>query len=130
MEPPRSFDESELCARLGADAFERLVAAFYRRVPGDELLGPMYPEADMAGAEARLAAFLVFRFGGSDRYVRERGHPRLRQRHFPFPIDAAARDRWLALMDEALDETGVPPEEARFLRAFFQQVAHFLQNRS
>ena len=37
----------------GAPTFERLVAAFYRRVPHDPILGPMYPPEDMSGAEAR-----------------------------------------------------------------------------
>jgi hemoglobin len=75
-----------------------------------------------------LRQFLVYRFGGSDRYVRQRGQPRLRQRHMPFAIDAAARDRWLLLMGRALVESELPAEEAAFLRAFFHEVAEFLRN--
>lgn len=122
------FDQ-DLCARVGEGGFARLVAAFYRRVPQDELLGPMYPADDLAGAEERLRDFLVFRFGGSDRYLRARGHPRLRRRHAPFPIGPAARERWLALMNEALEESQLPPDVREVLAGFFDEVAHLLENR-
>ncbi len=103
-----------------------LVASFYRRVKHDEIIGPMYPDQDWAGAEQRLRDFLIFRFGGSDRYIRERGHPRLRMRHAPFAIGIPERDRWLELMNQAIEETGVPGPEA--LNAFFEQVADFMRN--
>ena len=56
------------------------------------------------GAEQRLRDFLIYRFGGPPLYIEQRGHPRLRMRHAPFPIGQGARDRWLQLMDRALDE--------------------------
>ena len=121
-------DEAAIWAELGPEGFRRLVAAFYRRIPGDDLLGPMYPEADYAGAEDRLYRFLCFRFGGDERYLRERGHPRLRMRHLPFRIGEPERDRWLELMGAALEETAVPPAVAEPLRAFFAQVADFMRN--
>lgn len=122
-------DELEIFDRIGEDGFARLVRAFYSQVPGDDILGPMYPDADMAGAEQRLRDFLVGRFGGPPRYVEQRGHPRLRQRHAPFPVDQAARDRWMALMTRALDQTNLPPDVTRALRAFFDHVATFMINR-
>jgi hemoglobin len=120
--------DTQLYGIIGEDGFARLVAAFYRRVPGDDVLGNMYPRQDLAGAEQRLRDFLVGRFGGPARYVEQRGHPRLRMRHNPFKIDAAARDRWLKLMDEALVETNLPPEADRLLRAFFNEAATFMIN--
>jgi hemoglobin len=114
---------------IGEDGFERLVAAFYRRVPGDDILGPMYPPDDLAGAEQRLRDFLVGRCGGPQRYLEQRGHPRLRMRHAPFAVDARARDRWLALMDAALRESGLPPDADVALREFFDAVATMMQNR-
>ncbi len=87
-----------LYAALGEPALRQVVAAFYRRVPSDDLLGPLYPPDDWAGAEKRLADFLVFRFGGPPIYIEERGHPRLRVRHMPFAISTRERDRWLDLM--------------------------------
>lgn len=123
-------NETDIYATIGEDGFERLVAAFYRQVPHDDILGPMYPADDMAGAEQRLRDFLVGRFGGPPRYMEERGHPRLRMRHAPFVIDARASKRWLLLMDRALDETGLPSHIDSSLRTFFRSVAAMLINRA
>jgi hemoglobin len=49
-------------------------------------------------------------------------------RHAPFRLDAAARDRWVQLMDRALDEVALPAEAERVLRPFFHDVATFLRN--
>jgi hemoglobin len=123
-------DEPDIYAAIGEDGFRRLIAAFYRQVPGDPILGPMYPTHDLAGAEARLRDFLIGRFGGPPRYVEQRGHPRLRLRHAPFPIDPAARDRWLELMGVALDEADLGDEVTAFLREFFAAVAAMMVNRT
>lgn len=122
--------ELQIFERIGEGGFERLVRAFYSQVPGDDILGPMYPAEDMAGAEARLRDFLVGRFGGPDRYIQQRGHPRLRQRHAPFAVDQTARDRWMQLMTKALDETALPADVTQTLRSFFDQTATFMVNRS
>jgi hemoglobin len=121
--------DTKLYGIIGEDGFERLVAAFCRRVPGDDILGPMYPRQDLAGAEGRLRDFLVGRFGGTMRYVETRGHPRLRMRHAPFTIDGAARDRWLKLMGEAMAEVKLPAEAEMPLRQFFTDSAAFMVNR-
>src|SRR5262245_63408582 len=120
--------EGDIYGQIGEEGFARLVAAFYRQVPADDILGPMYPAHDLAGAEERLKEFLVGRFGGPQRYIEERGHPRLRMRHAPFAIGAQARDRWLTLMMRALDETGLPPEVDAYLRQFFRAVTSMLIN--
>jgi hemoglobin len=114
---------------IGDEGFGRLVAAFYKRVPGDEILGPMYDGREMVAAEHRLRDFLIQRFGGPDTYSQRRGHPRLRMRHVPFAIDQAARDRWVNLMEAALLEAGLPQSVHAPLRAFFQDAATFLINR-
>src|SRR3982751_3410693 len=100
---------------IGEDGFTRLTAAFFRRVPHDDLLWPMY-QHDPAGPEPRLREFLVGRFGGPMRYVEQRGHPRLRMRHAPFHINQPARDRWVATMEQALAESNLPPEADQPLR--------------
>jgi hemoglobin len=121
-------EEHDLYPLIGDEGFARLVSAFYRRVPHDDLLGPMYGEEDLAGAEQRLRDFLVFRFGGPSRYIETRGHPRLRMRHVRFAIGSEARDRWLGLMQAALDEAQLPAEAAVVLRAFFEATSTFLIN--
>lgn len=122
-------DEAEIYARIGEDGFARLVRAFYAQVPEDDILGPMYPKDDLAGAEQRLCDFLVGRFGGPPRYIEERGHPRLRMRHMPFLVDERARDRWVLLMSGALDQAALPADVAGYLREFFNAMATFLRNR-
>jgi len=122
-------DDQEVYGLIGEDGFTRLVAAFYRRVPQDDILGPMYPKHDLQGAEQRLKEFLIFRFGGPPRYLERRGHPRLRMRHAPFAIDQRARDRWMQLMTAALDETQLPAPADAVLREFLGSVATFMMNR-
>lgn len=122
-------DDQEVYGLVGEDGFTRLVAAFYRRVPQDDILGPMYPKHDLQGAEQRLKEFLIFRFGGPPRYLERRGHPRLRMRHAPFAIDQRARDRWMQLMTAALDETQLPAPADAVLREFLGSVATFMMNR-
>ncbi len=120
--------ETIVMEALGEEGFAALIAAFYRRVRTDEVIGPMYPEDDWEGSEKRLRDFLIFRFGGSDRYLIQRGHPRLRMRHVPFRIGSAERDRWLELMDAAMDEIELDGEARVHLAAFLAQVADFLRN--
>lgn len=120
--------EGDIYAQIGEEGFARLVTAFYDQVPGDDILGPMYPADDIAGAEERLREFLIGRFGGPQRYIESRGHPRLRMRHMPFQVNQAARDRWVQLMDKALDEAALPAESAQCLREFFHHMATFMIN--
>ena len=87
----------------GRPFFERLVDTFYDGVAGDDVLAPLYPEhPDFSGARHRLTLFLMQYWGGPADYAAERGHPQLRMRHLRFPIDTAARDRWLAHMSAAV----------------------------
>lgn len=121
--------ENDVYRRIGEQGIARVVAAFYRRVPQDDVLGPMYPADDLEGAEQRLRDFLIYRFGGPQRYLEERGHPRLRARHGRFAIDMRARDRWMQLMTEALAEAGVPADVEVVMRTFLDGIATFLVNR-
>jgi len=122
-------DDQDIYSAIGERGFHRLIAAFYRQVPADDILGAMYSPGDLAGAEQRLRDFLIGRFGGPQRYIEARGHPRLRMRHMPFAVDAAARDRWLQLMANALDEVKFPPDVDAFLREFFHGVSAMLVNK-
>ena len=120
--------DTQLYGLIGEEGFNRLVGAFYRQIPADDILGPLYPKNDLAGAEERLRWFLIMRFGGPDHYAQQRGHPRLRMRHAHFKVNRAARDRWLKLMDAALAEVQLPPVAEKMLRHFFADVGTFLIN--
>ncbi len=124
----KEMEEHEVYSALGDDGFTRLTAAFYGQIPEDDILGPLYQQHDLAGAEQRLRDFLIYRFGGPPRYIETRGHPRLRMRHARFPVDAAASHRWVELMTKALDIAALPPEPAAILHRFFASTADFLIN--
>ncbi len=112
----------------GEEFFTSLVAAFYRRVATDDILRPMYPDADLAAAERRLRLFLMQYWGGPTTYDDERGHPRLRMRHMGFAIDGVARDRWLILMREAMTEQELTEEQESRLWTYLVSAAFAMQN--
>ncbi|WP_299447357.1 globin [uncultured Phycicoccus sp.] len=112
----------------GAPTFERLVHAFYEGVAADPPLRALYPEEDLAPAERRLRMFLEQYFGGPTAYSQERGHPRLRMRHAPFPVTLDMRDRWMRHMLAAVDAAGIPEPQAEQMRDYFLRAAHMLVN--
>lgn len=113
----------------GAPFFERLVDRFYEGVAGDEVLLRLYPEPDdLAGARKRLTLFLIQYWGGPTIYSDERGHPRLRQRHFPFTIGERERDHWLAHMQTAIDEVAPDGEIRKQLSEYVMNAAAHLVN--
>src|SRR5258708_20649026 len=118
----------EVYSTIGAEGFTRLVAAFYRQVPQDDVLGPIYPTQDLRGAEQRLRDFLIGRFGGPQTYIEQRGHPRLRARHSGFPINQTVRDRWMRLMNRAFEEAALPREADQVLRKFLDETSTVMIN--
>jgi hemoglobin len=112
----------------GEETFRRLVHEFYSRVYADPFLRPMFPD-DRAGAEDRLALFLMQYFGGPTTYSDRRGHPRLRLRHAPFAIGPAERDAWLGHMYAALDAAGIAEPVRDHMREYFEGAANFMINR-
>ena len=113
----------------GLPFFERLVSRFYEAVAVDPVLRPLYPEADLLPAQRRLTLFLAQYWGGPTTYNDERGHPRLRMRHFPFAIGGAERDRWLVHMRAAVDELAPPDDVRAELERYFAMAAEAMRNR-
>ena len=113
----------------GMAFFEALVGRFYDDVEGDPVIRPLYPDADLAGARHRLTLFLAQYWGGPTTYDQERGHPRLRMRHAPFPIGPAERDRWLVHMRAAATALAPPPDVAAELDRYFEMAAEAMRNR-
>jgi hemoglobin len=112
----------------GPDAFVRLVDAFYVRVESDPVLRPMYPD-DLGPGKHHLALFLAQYFGAHDLYSAARGHPRLRMRHAPFPIDSDAATRWATHMLAAVAEQGFPPDVREALEEYVVRATPTLINR-
>jgi hemoglobin len=66
--------------------------------------------------------------GGPQHYTDKFGHPRLRMRHMPFSIGIIERDQWVACMDQAMQETGVPDDLRLRLGGAFFQTADWMRN--
>ena len=112
----------------GAETFRRLVHRFYEGVAEDPVLRPLYPEADLSGAEERLRMFLEQYWGGPRTYSEQRGHPRLRMRHAPFAVDQAAHDAWLRHMRSSVDELDLHPDAEKLLWDYLVMAAGSLVN--
>ena len=113
----------------GEPFFERLVAAFYESVEGNELLRSMYPE-HLAESRRHLELFLAQYWGGPSTYMEERGHPRLRMRHAPFRITKGARDARLVAMGKALETVRAEITDEQFseMLAYFEMAANQMRN--
>ncbi|NDJ61907.1 MAG: globin [Chloroflexi bacterium] len=111
----------------GAATFKRLVAVFYAKIEADTELRPMFPD-DLEPGKRWQELFLAQFFGGPNQYQVERGHPRLRMRHMPFPIDQAARNRWLQHMLDAVDEVGIEEPARTMMRSYFERASLHMIN--
>jgi hemoglobin len=123
-----------LFSRVGGQPFfDRLVAVFYEGIATDQVLAPLYPDVpDFEPAKRRLSLFLAQYWGGPTTYQEERGHPRLRMRHFPFHVGPLERDRWLLHMAAAVEQTCAEfPDGAAIaeqLMGYFVPAAEHLRN--
>ncbi len=114
---------------FGEEGFDALVAAFYRRLREDDVVGAMYPRRDeerMRHAQIRLRDFLCDRFGGSKGLFEGEGKPYLGIRHRWMTISTREGDRWLELMQAAMDEVGLAGPARRRLNDFFTDTANAL----
>ncbi len=128
---PQSPDEAPSIYALagGEAAFFRLVKHFYAGVAGDPILRPLYPD-DMSEAERNTALFLIQFCGGPATYSAQKGHPRLRMRHYPFAIGQKERDAWVLHMGRAVDSEIEHAEVRAFLHNYFEKTATFLINKA
>jgi hemoglobin len=83
---------------------------------------------ELERARQNLFWFLCGWLGGPQHYTDRFGHPRLRMRHMPFKIGIQERDQWLACMDQAMGEVGVPVDLRQRLRQSFFQTADWMRN--
>ena len=114
----------------GEEKVKAVVDRFYDLMD----LEPKYAELraahgnELSKARQHLFWFLCGWLGGPQHYTDRFGHPRLRARHLPFKIGIVERDQWLACMDQAMGETGVPEDLRARLRDSFFQTADWMRN--
>lgn len=115
----------------GADGVRTLVERFYQlmdTLPEAARIRALHP-ADLRGSTDKLYKFLSGWLGGPPLYTEEFGHPMLRARHLPFPIETEDRDAWLLCMKRALDEVKLDPLVRMQLDQAFYKTADHMRNR-
>lgn len=117
---------------LGGEAGVRaLVERFYDlmgTLPEAAGIRALHP-ANLKGSRDKLFKFLSGWLGGPPLYMEEYGHPKLRARHLPFPVDEGERDAWMLCMGRALDETALEPLVRERLKGAFFRTADHMRNR-
>lgn len=116
----------------GENKVRQLVDRFYDHM--DELpeawgIRKLHAES-LDNSREKLFEFLSGWMGGPQLYVEKHGHPMLRRRHLPFPIDNTARDQWMHCMQLALEEV---VENARLRQELYQaflKVADHMRNQA
>ncbi|MFZ4827852.1 MAG: globin [Phototrophicaceae bacterium] len=111
----------------GEETITRLVDYFYHKVENDPILMKVFP-SDLEAGKVYQRLFLIQVFGGPNHYSQLRGHPRLRMRHMPFPIDQQARDLWVGYMLEAIDAVGIQEPYQTQMREYMENGATFMIN--
>ena len=92
----------------GMPAIERLVDEFYRRVPNDPVLGPVF--AHMGPAHVKhVATFVAEVFGGPKEYSRNLGgHANMIRHHIGRALGEEQRNRWMQVLLASADALGIP----------------------
>jgi len=116
--------------RIGGEpAIRSLVTRFYElmdELPEAYATRKIHPE-DLTHSGDKFVMFLSGWLGGPDLYVEKFGHPMLRRRHLPFPIEQREHDEWLMCMRMAMAEA-IADEALRDLlyRALEPIAAHMM----
>ncbi len=105
----------------GAEAFERLTAAFYDKVLRDDLLEPIFRGMDPEHPQ-HVAAWLAEVFGGPPRYTDELGgYPHMLGKHLGRALTEPMRRRWVELICDSADDAELP-SDPEFRSAFVAYV--------
>ena len=111
----------------GEPFFVELVERFYAGVDHDPVNRPLYPD-DLTDAKAHLVGFLVQFWGGPQTYSEQRGHPRLRMRHFPYTIGDAEAEAWFRHMSAAVGSMALDDVVGPVLLEYFERAANAMIN--
>jgi len=84
--------------------------------------------ADLDSTKDKLYKFLSGWLGGPDLFQQQYGHPRLRQRHFPFVVNQQVRDQWMYCMKKALYEVAMPDDLRKNLTQALDDLATHMIN--
>jgi len=115
----------------GTESIRNLVETFYDIMDSDPKVAPLRAmhQADLTSAREKLFMFLTGWTGGPQLYIERYGHPMLRARHMPFPVDESARDQWMYCMIKAMHQLNFEDDLMKKLANQLYGVADFMRNR-
>ncbi|CAG0962516.1 Group 2 truncated hemoglobin YjbI [Methylophilaceae bacterium] len=115
----------------GVEKVREVVERFYDIMDSDPRAAGIRAmhAADLTEAREKLFMFLTGWTGGPQLYIERYGHPFLRAKHLPFPVDESARDQWMYCMIKAMHDTGVKEPVLTELAEALYGVADFMRNR-
>ena len=121
--------------RIGGEAQVRLlVERFYdliESLPQGRKIMEMHQKGHgLAHVRPEQFAFLSGFFGGRRYYHERHGHMNLREIHAHVEIRRQDAEDWLAVMDRAIDDSGVCEAERVEIMATFRRAALMLVNRA
>ncbi len=125
--PPRLFEH------IGLEPLQAFSRDMYQRLSRSEIsaLFPSDP-GELEAASRRQADFLTGAFGGPQLYRQKYGHPRMRARHLPFPIDEHARQTWLSCFQGALGDgsrLNLDAAQTEELLRWIERFSEWMMNR-
>jgi hemoglobin len=115
----------------GIQSIRNLVETFYDIMDSDPKVIPLRAmhQPDLTETREKLFMFLTGWTGGPQLYIERYGHPMLRKRHLPFPIDESARDQWMYCMIKAMHQLNYDELLMKRLAEQLYGVADFMRNK-
>jgi hemoglobin len=115
----------------GVVSIRNLVETFYDIMDNDPKVVSLRAmhQPDLTETREKLFMFLTGWTGGPQLYIERYGHPMLRARHMPFPIDESARDQWMYCMIKAMHQLNFDDDLMKKLANQLYGVADFMRNK-
>jgi hemoglobin len=116
----------------GEEGVHALVTRFYDLIEtlpqGAAILAMHQTGHGMSHVRPAQFEFLCGFFGGRRYYMERNGHMNLREIHAHIEIRTQDAEDWLALMDQAMEDTAVAEPMRGQIMATFRRAAHMLVN--
>ncbi|HTJ50034.1 MAG TPA: globin [Cyclobacteriaceae bacterium] len=120
--------ENTMFDRLGEENLKLLVDRFYDLVFNHEQISHLFKtDKDLIKEKQRL--FLTQFLGGPALYSQVYGHPKLRARHMPHPIQQDDAVAWLQCMSAAINSLNIEQSLKDELFKTFIPTAMFMVNK-
>ena len=121
-------EEATLYDRLGEENLRTLVNRFYDLVFTNEKISRLF-KTDKELIKEKQRLFLTQFLGGPPLYSERYGHPKLRARHLPHPIEDEDAIAWLQCMSAAVHSLPIEVAMKDELMKRFIPTAMFMVNK-